>query len=528
MSPFRRLFCLFYLTSLSIFANSLTVDISYKDLYSKSINPEELLNYKENFTIPNFDGTQNIATHSVMDKVYIVHKIIKAFETALLSVEELSKGTDYPIEKDSCGEDTQRVFISEELLKEHEKIAKLLLKSPSMDKDGKIKGSLDLMERLAANIKKPKPAYRFLPYMTTSHIGGGVRTMARAKAAIPSANLKLKSGGAQDSGLFKRKIENGDVPKSLDFISQGFLNEFTFDGQSAKNCQNGLLCISPEFLVSADEKELYVLFNLDSTVSHEQFSRQALNLSIVLDISGSMSFSHSGDAKKAIEYAKDALHMSLDKLKANDMLSIVLFDHETQVFLEPTLFADIDLDALKKKIKEIRPRGATNLAQGLKEGYRLVESAQKKLNDKLYQNRVLLLTDANTNTGEVEKNSFLKLTRHYGENNIGLTTIGIASNFNQDLIESISNEHGGNYLFASKGSDLVRYIENFDFLVQPILSDFNANFSLNGISGDLLKLYGAKMPESSSAHIDIMNLKTLFFSPESQGGGAIIAVYKLY
>ena len=241
-----------------------------------------------------------------------------------------------------------------------------------------------------------------------------------------------------------------------------------------------------------------------------------------------MSFSLKGDAKQAIEYAKDALLMSLDKLKANDMLSIVLFDHETQVFLEPTVFGEVDLKALKTRIKEIRPRGATNLAKGLKEGYRLVENAQKKFHTSHYENRVLLLTDANTNTGEVQKDSFLKITRSYGEKNIGLTTIGIASNFNQDLIESIANEHGGNYLFASKGSDLIRYIENFDFLVQPILSDFNASFSLNALSAELLKIYGAKTPESASENIDIMNLKTLFFSSESQSGGAIIAVYKLY
>ena len=64
--------------------------------------------------------------------------------------------------------------------------------------------------------------------------------------------------------------------------------------------------------------------------------------------------------------------------------------------------------------------------------------------------------------------------------------------------------------------------------MQPILSDFRAKFSAENVSLELCKVYGANPSKDKSKWVNLIDIKTLFFSEASQGGGAIIAVFKLH
>ena len=108
--------------------------------------------------------------------------------------------------------------------------------------------------------------------------------------------------------------------------------------------------------------------------------RTPLNISIVVDRSGSMQGIKMG-------YAKKAAKAIIDHLQPTDYVSIVMYDNAVDSVQVPTTVSDKDL--IKSKIDRITPRGATNLWGGTDKGYDFVRRNYKSG----YINRVLLISD---------------------------------------------------------------------------------------------------------------------------------------
>src|SRR3954465_9042982 len=65
----------------------------------------------------------------------------------------------------------------------------------------------------------------------------------------------------------------------------------------------------------------------------------ALNLALVLDVSGSM-YEEDGTGISRLKRIQDAARSALDNLKADDTLAIVAFAHNAEVVLPATSIAD--------------------------------------------------------------------------------------------------------------------------------------------------------------------------------------------
>src|SRR6185436_13698823 len=95
-----------------------------------------------------------------------------------------------------------------------------------------------------------------------------------------------------------------------------------------------------------------------------------LNISVVIDRSGSMY----GDK---LFHTKEAVKYLVNQLDNSDVLSIVLYDTGVEVFLSPQRVED--KQALLKRIDGIQSQGSTNLEGGIRKGYELVQSTQSLL-----------------------------------------------------------------------------------------------------------------------------------------------------
>ncbi|NTV36298.1 MAG: VWA domain-containing protein [Anaerolineaceae bacterium] len=178
---------------------------------------------------------------------------------------------------------------------------------------------------------------------------------------------------------------------------------------------------------------------LEITVTAPQGSaahRQKLNLSLVIDRSGSM-----GGSK--IEYAKQAAAHVLDLLNQDDRVSVITFDDVVSTLAEATQVTPQARREIQERIRTIRPGGSTNLGEGWLTGCNQIASSLAT--DTL--NRSLLLTDGHANVGITGIEELGTHARQLNQRGVSTSTFGIGEGYQEFLLEQMANLGGGNFYY---------------------------------------------------------------------------------
>lgn len=162
--------------------------------------------------------------------------------------------------------------------------------------------------------------------------------------------------------------------------------------------------------------------------------RRHLNLSLVIDRSGSM-------AGAPLHHALKAAESVVDQLEPDDILSVVVYDDEVDSVVPPQ--AVTNKAALKNSIRKVRAGGITNLSGGWLKG---CEHVKTRL-DPQKINRVLLLTDGHANMGIQDPKILTATSGQKAEEGIITTTLGFAQGFNEDLLIGMARAATGNFYF---------------------------------------------------------------------------------
>ncbi len=178
-----------------------------------------------------------------------------------------------------------------------------------------------------------------------------------------------------------------------------------------------------------------------------QGERPSANVAIVIDKSGSMS----GDR---IERAKEAAIMAVNGLSQNDIVAIIAFDNTIEVVTPATKVTDKALIA--QAIKNIRVAGGTGIFAGVSKGAFEV----RKFFDKNRVNRVILLSDGQANVGPSSPAELGQLGGMLAREGISVTTIGLGTDYNEDLMTQLAAFGDGNHAFVENSRDLVRIFQH--------------------------------------------------------------------
>lgn len=170
--------------------------------------------------------------------------------------------------------------------------------------------------------------------------------------------------------------------------------------------------------------------------------RNPLNISLVIDRSGSMA----GDK---IAFAKKAAMDIVDKLLPTDFISIVIYDEYVDVIQKATPV--LHKDSIKARIAKIRPRNSTNLWGGCDTGYVQVKANFKKN----YVNRVLLISDGNITAGIKIPSRIIEMVREYKDvDGITISTFGVGLDYNETLLTDMAENGSGNYYFIDRADKM--------------------------------------------------------------------------
>ena len=225
--------------------------------------------------------------------------------------------------------------------------------------------------------------------------------------------------------------------------------------------------------------------------------RRNLNLSLVIDRSGSM-------AGGALHHALKAAESVVDQLESNDILSVVVYDDEVDTVVPPQPVTD--KPELKKSIRKVTAGGITNLSGGWLKGCEYVKAQL----DPQKINRVLLLTDGHANMGIVDPKVLTATSGKKAEEGITTTTLGFGQGFNEDLLIGMARAANGNFYF----------IQSIDEATEVFSIELD---SLRAVVGQNLTVT-LELADGVSL-VDTLSLSTV---SHNQAGQAVISLGELY
>lgn len=392
-------------------------------------------------------------------------------------------------------------------------------------------------------------------YVTTSNDSAGVFSVPQGQSsALSSKSTKsfssksestvgLSVGGSKNIDNFRENIKNGYFPISTDITYNGLFYDYYFETGKQRQSED-LFSPSYSMAISKDpissKDEYYMTVGLNSNIKQSDFKRKKQNIVVVLDISGSMEsslqsyyydegnsiFSKLKKNKSKMELANEAVNLMIDELNDDDRFGMVLFDDGAYLGKPLSLIGDTDIKGIKEHILDIKARGGTNFEAGYKKGTDLFD--KELLNDKEYDNRIIVITDAMPNVGTTNKSELLKYIESNSKNGIYTSFIGVGVDFNTEVIESISNVRGANYYSISSKEQFKKILsEDFEYMVTPLVFDLSLNFESAGY--DIEKVYGTD--SEGLSYGNIMKVNTLFPSStnensESKGGVILLKLKK--
>jgi len=260
-------------------------------------------------------------------------------------------------------------------------------------------------------------------------------------------------------------VKNGHGITTSQVRPHELLNYFSFD--TAPVAEGQLFSV----LASAEQTGPDTL-SVALAVKGATPPRRPLDLTVVIDRSGSMS------AEGRMEYLKRGLTVMSGNLQRGDRVDLVLFDHEVCTPLEDYVVGRDDPALLTRAIQDLSPRGSTNLDLGLHEGYRLALARTDEADASQRNQRMMVVTDAFLNTGDVDHDTVSEIGKAYEDHGIRLTGVGVGRDFNDEVLDKLTEKGKGAYVYLGSEAVVDRVFGvGFDSLTQTIAH--NVRFALS-------------------------------------------------
>ena len=259
------------------------------------------------------------------------------------------------------------------------------------------------------------------------------------------------AGGAR--GIFRSNISYySNVPSSTTVTYEGLFNStfFKLNSKEEKKAINLEISLASVINPISNENEIWLGTLLKSKYDGQKINK-LIDLSIALDISGSMSGSR-------INMAKKSLIQLIQKLNDEDNITISIFNNESK-----PIFPYQKVSELKKldyitEIEKLHALGGTDILKAFKGAYDLMS---KENCNKNKIRRIIIITDMEDRINE----ELTKFCEKISLEGIYITILGISSEFRTDLAEMTSHIKGANYVVIKEIKDINKYlVEDFEYL----------------------------------------------------------------
>jgi Ca-activated chloride channel homolog len=249
------------------------------------------------------------------------------------------------------------------------------------------------------------------------------------------------------------------------------------------------------FLQADRQQTTFLKVGLTGFDLRDTSRRVPVNVALVLDRSGSMSGTK-------LERAKEAAIAALQRLNRDDIVAIVTYDDTVRVIVPATKVSD--REALESAIRRIESGGSTALFAGVSKG---AEEVRKFL-DRNRVNRIILLSDGLANVGPSSPGDLAELGTSLAREGMSVTTLGLGSDYNEDLMSRLARASDGNHAFIEDAKDLTRI--------------FNCEF------GDILSVVAKDVTVTIDCASGVRPVRALGRESSISGRRAVVGIQQLY
>lgn len=245
----------------------------------------------------------------------------------------------------------------------------------------------------------------------------------------------------------------------------------------------------------------------------DQSQRSPLNLTFVVDTSGSM------DKENRKDLVKGALRLLVNQLDGRDTISIVRFAKDATTVIEPT--PANQRGRILAAIELLGADGGTNVEAGLLHGYNVAATAF----DQAKVNRVVFLSDGVGNIGETDQERILAQATDQRGLGIYLNTIGVGlENHNDVFLEQLADNGDGLCNYVGDAIEARKaLVENFTGAFEPVARDVKLQVTFDPARVGKYRLLGYE--NRAIADRDFTNAKV--DAAELNAGHEVVALYEL-
>ena len=243
--------------------------------------------------------------------------------------------------------------------------------------------------------------------------------------------------------------------------------------------------------------------NLTLQASHvstgEQPDTRNVDMVIVLDRSGSMQGRKLGDARLAVDRL-------LANLSANDRFALVTYSEGVQIVSGLVNVTEVNRNRLSTMINGVRAGGGTNLGAGLQTGIHLLRDSYRSENAA----RVILISDGLANRGITDLNSLTGMASAAIEGKFVISTVGVGTDFNEQLMTAIADRGAGRYY----------YLENPAAFAEVFQQEFyqTQTASITGLKIAIPLDSGATLINAAGYPIDTKRGQAVFYPGNLRSG----------
>ncbi|WHO76959.1 VWA domain-containing protein [Rhizobium sp. BT03] len=193
------------------------------------------------------------------------------------------------------------------------------------------------------------------------------------------------------------------------------------------------------------------------------------NLVFLIDVSGSM------DEPDKLPLLKSAFRLLVNRLKADDTVSIVTYAGNAGTVLEPTRVAE--KAKILSAIDRLEAGGSTGGAEGIEAAYDLAKKAFVK--DGV--NRVMLATDGDFNVGPSSDEDLKRIIEEKRKDGIFLTVLGFGrGNLNDSLMQTLAQNGNGSAAYIDTLAEAQKtLVEEAGSTLFPIAKDVKFQVEFN-------------------------------------------------
>jgi len=302
-------------------------------------------------------------------------------------------------------------------------------------------------------------------------------------------NTNIALGGSQDFGYFRALLNANKVPEPKDFEAAGFFAEHHTPLPTPvcgeRVCLQTMLAVMGN--LSTGQSCTMLQIGLNSPLVADPNNRPPLSLALSIDVSGSM------NQGGKIDFVRAGLEKLIDGMRDTDKVAIITYsDAVTNLF--PLAEVGLQRARLREIVRGLQAVGGTNLHDGLKAAF---QEVLRNLNSDR-QNRVILLSDGQPTVGITGTDAILAMSKSFNSEGVGLTTIGLGTDFNAPLMRGLAQQGDGNFYFLENSAAVSEvFTDELSYFTVPVAFDLKVKMT-TGTHYNFGRAYGSPFWKDSA------------------------------